>query len=197
MNYVYEYEYEFVIVAVDSGVVVVADKNGGSYYLPKQISSEISAPRIGAIVHISAENPLELNDLAGTNGILCHGETHSFIQGNFFPNAEIMELLVCHTAYGSILLTNPKTKKDYVIFTSYLAEGYRTQGVNWNAVTEGNVVKFLFFGNAPVMPVPKHFSRRKNKKTPAVRSFPERYGAINGASIISPSAGTASVSVSG
>ena len=194
-------DYQFVIVASDSGEYILADENGGSYYLPEQIAHAVKPLHIGDILHVSAEKPLEMTELAGTNSIICHSPVHVHRSGSLLTQRKTAELLVCHTAYGSVLLTDVHSGKDYVIFTSYVTEGYRTPGVDWSSVTEGNIVKFLLFGNSPVMPVPKKRpafrTYLRNKKTPAVRSFlNSAYGASSGASMISAS-GSAKVSGSG
>lgn len=186
------YYYDFVTVASDSGAYIIADRNGGSYYLPEQMRTALNGkkPAVGDILHISAEKPLEMTELAGTNSIICHSAVKVSIRGSLLETGRTADLLVCHRAYSSVLLTDLHSGKDYVIFTSYVTEGYRTPHVPWSAVTEGSLVKFLLFGNMPVMPVPRrrtHFRIcRKNKKTPAERSFLHHtYGASSGASIIS------------
>lgn len=190
------YTYDFVTVASDSGAYILADQKGGSYYLPKQLAHAVQNLHIGDILRISSDMPLEMTELAGTDSIICHGNVHVQCTGSLLDQGNTANLLVCHTAYGSVLLSDPASGKDYVIFTSYVTEGYRTPGVRWSSVSEGNIVTFLMFGNSPVMPVPKKrtmFRYRRNKKTPAVRSLPA-YGATNGASMISGSATGASVS---
>ena len=194
------YLYDFVTVASDNGAYILADKSGGSYYLPEQISSALNGKTLsmGEIVHLSAEKPLEMTERAGTNSIICHGAVHVSLQGSLLETGRTAELLVCHTAYNSVLLTDVQSGTDYVIFTSYVAEGYHTPEADWSTVTEGSFVRFLLFGNIPVMPAPrKRISfriRRKSKKTPAVRSFLNgTYGAISGASMnSSPSSGMTS-----
>lgn len=194
------YCYDFAVIACDSRTYVIADETGGSYYLPERMRSALGEKRLamGDILHISAEKPLEMTELAGTNSIICHSAVKASLNGSLLETGRTAELLVCHTAYGSVLLTDPHSGTDYVIFTSYVTEGYRTPGADWSAVTEGRLVKFLLFGNAPVMPAPgkrNYFRiRRKNKKTPAVRSFlNDTYGATSGASMISaPSSGMTS-----
>jgi len=172
-----DYEYDFVTVAADAGEYILADKNGGSYYLPQKLYASLppNGLAIGDILHIITETPLEMTELAGTNSIICHGKVSCFRKGSILGDGKTAEFLVSNTAYGSVLLTEPQTGKDYVIFTSYIAEGWHTPSVSWKAVTEGNLVRFLLFGNMPVMPVPKkrHIYRfyRKSKKTPAMRSF--------------------------
>ncbi|MBR1555076.1 MAG: hypothetical protein IJ644_06770 [Oscillospiraceae bacterium] len=194
------YQYDFVTVASDNGAYILADRNGGSYYLPEQVRDALGDKQLamGEIVRLSAENPLEMTELAGTNSIICRGTVYISLHGSLLETGNTAELLVCHTAYGSVLLTDMQSGTDYVIFTSYVTEGYRTPNADWSAVTEGNLVKFLLFGDFPVMPAPRkrpHFRiRRKNKKTPAVRSFLNgTYGAISGASMnSSPSSGMTS-----
>ncbi|MBE6876064.1 MAG: hypothetical protein E7496_04950 [Ruminococcus sp.] len=193
------YCYNFVTVASDNGAYIIADQKGGSYYLPEQLYTALNGKRLcmGDILHISAEKPLEMTELAGTNSIICHSTVNVMLQGSLLQTGRTAEFLVCHTAYGSVLLTDMHSGKDYVIFTSYVTEGYRTPGAEWFSVTEGRLVKFLLFGNVPVMPAPRkrpHFRiRRKNKKTPAVRSFlNDTYGASSGASIISIPSSSAS-----
>jgi len=193
------YEYDFVTVAVDAGKYIIADQKGGSYYLPRQISQSLPEKglKIGDILHIIAENKLEMTELAGTNSIICQGTVRSTVIGSLLMQGRTADFLISNTAYGSVLLTDSRTGKDYAIFTSYVTEGWRTPSVEWSAVTEGNLVRFLLFGDMPVMPVPKkrHIYRlcRKNRKTPAMRSFlNDTYGASSGASMISISSSSAS-----
>ncbi len=193
--------YDFAVVAADSGEYIITDKQGGSYYLPKQLIPECRLS-MGDILHVTAEQPLEMTERAGTNSIICHGKTAVCLQGSLLYQSRTAEFLVFNTAYNSVLLSEPDSGKDYVIFTSYVTEGYRTPGISWSSVTEGNYVKFLLFGSVPVMPAPKlrhsFRIRRKNKKTPAVRSFlNDTYGASSGASMISmPSSSTTAGRVS-
>lgn len=185
------YQYVFVTVACDAGNYIIADEKGGSYYVPKQFLSRLNASKLamGDILHVTAEKALEMTELAGTNTIICHSAVNVQKKGSLLTEGKTADFLVCHTAYGSVLLNDLRNGRDYVIFTSYVTEGYRTPHAAWSAVTEGNVVKFLLFENTPVMPAPKkrlnlHLNR-KRKKTPAMRSFlNQRYGASNGASII-------------
>ena len=185
------YQYSFATVACDEGDYIIADEKGGSYYLPKQIVKRLPASglQMGDILQISSEKALEMTELAGTNSIICHSPVTVQKIGSLLTQGKTAVFLVCHTAYGSVLLNDVQTGRDYVIFTSYVTEGYRTPDVTWNAVTEGNAVSFLLFGNMPVMPVPRkrlhiHLNT-KIKKTPAVRSFLDStYGASSGASII-------------
>ncbi len=194
------YHYEFVTAAAGAGTYIIADSQGGSYYLPEQILSALPGQKlsVGDILHVTAEKPLEMTELAGTNSMICHGRIRVCQKGSVIRQNQTAAFLVSHTAYGTVLLTAPETGKDYVIFTSYVAEGYPTPGVNWSAVTEGNIVNFLLFDGMPVMPVPrKRISfriSRKNKKTPAERSFlnSASYGASSGASTISASSGSVS-----
>ena len=195
------YTYDFAVVAADSGEYIITDKQGGSYYLPKSLTPECGLS-MGDILHITVQQPLEMSERAGTNSIICHGEAAVCLNGSLLYQGRTAEFLIFNTAYNSGLLCEPHSGKDYVIFTSYVTEGYRTPGISWTAVTEGNYVKFLLFGNVPVMPAPKlrhsFRFRRKNKKTPAVRSFlNDTYGASSGASMIaipssSATAGTVS-----
>lgn len=183
------YHYLFVTVACDAGNYIIADEKGGSYYLPKQFLSKLHQLAMGDILHVTAEKALEMTELAGTNTIICHSAVTVRKEGSLLTKGRTADFLVCHTAYGSVLLNDLRNGQDYVIFTSYVTEGYCTPNAKWSAVTEGNIVKFLLFGNTPVMPAPrKHFSlylSRKRKKTPAVRSFlNQSYGASSGASMI-------------
>ena len=185
------FEYDFAVVACDAGDYILADCTGGSYYLPEEFLKMLPESKLamGEVLHISSEKALEMTELSGTNSIICHSSVKIQITGSILKENRTEEFLVCYTAYGSVLLNHLKTGKDYVIFTSYIAEGYRTPNAEWSAVTEGNRVEFLMFGNAPVMPAPrKKLCLRRNpemKKTPAVRSFQDdTYGASSGASII-------------
>ncbi len=183
------YQYLFVTVACDAGHYVIADAKGGSYYLPKQILSALgnNSLHMGELLQITSEKELEMTELAGTNTIICHSAVTVRKGGSLFTQGKTADFLVCHTAYGSVLLNDLRNGQDYVIFTSYVTEGYHTPYTKWSAVTEGNVVKFLLFQNMPVMPVPrKKLSLCRNrKKTPAVRSFLHHHcGASSGASMI-------------
>jgi hypothetical protein len=183
-------EYFFVTVACDAGEYIIADNTGGSYYLPAEMLDALPEKNsaVGDILHILSEKALEMTERSGTNCIICHSPVRIEKTGSLLENGKTEEFLVCYTAYGSVLLNHLKTGKDYVIFTSYISEGYRTPAIEWSAVTEGNCVEFLMFENVPVMPAPRkrlsvRFSR-KIKKTPAEQSFPNHdYGASKGASM--------------
>ena len=162
------YEYDFAVTAVDNGAYIVTDTDGGSFYLPKQLLQILpkSGLRMGDLLHVTSDEKLEFTELSATNSIICHGQVHISLMGSLLRQGRTGAFLVSNTAYGSILLTDLETGKDCLIFTSYITEGYRTPGIHWNAVTEGNIVNFLLFGNMPVMPAPRrkhlyHFLRKK------------------------------------
>ena len=170
------YEYDFVITAADNGAYVAADKDGGSFYLPRQILNVIpqSGLRMGDLLHITASEKLEFTERSATNSIICHGTVHVSLTGSLQKQGRTGLFLVSSTAYGSVLLTDIQTGKDYLIFTSYITEGYRTPGIHWHTVTEGNVIPFLLFGDMPVMPAPhrKHIYQflHRVRKAPAVQN---------------------------
>ena len=146
--------YDFMITAQKQKAYIVADQQGNSFYLPKEIKKHLPERlHMGDLIHVTTSEKLEFTERPATNSIICHGQIHAAVAGSAV-NGATARVLVSSTAYGSILLTEPHTRKDYLIFTSYLSEGYQTPGIRWNMVTEGNMIRFLLFGNMPVMPAP-------------------------------------------
>ncbi|MBR1528047.1 MAG: hypothetical protein IJ642_01945 [Oscillospiraceae bacterium] len=94
------YEYDFVTVAADTGEYILADQKGGSYYLPKQIYRTLPEKglKIGDILHIMAENRLEMTELAGTNSIICHGAVKSIVTGSLLTQGRTADFFVSNTA---------------------------------------------------------------------------------------------------
>ena len=179
-------KYDFVVVSARKNNFILADKKGNSYYMPKEFLQAIPDGNylaIGDILHVITEKNLDMTELSSTDNIICHGEIKIFLKGSLLKQGEIKKFLVSNVSYGSVLLTELSTGKDYVIFNSYISDGYYISGTDWHAVIEGNIVKFLLFGNMPVMPVP----RKLKIKAPITRSFWKNIcyytGAFNGASI--------------
>lgn len=181
-------KYDFVMVATGKYHGIIADKHGNSYYMPKEFLQALpdgKYPEIGDFLHVVTTEKLQMTELSSTDMIICHGEVKIFLKGSLLEQGRTGKFLVSNVSYGSTLLTELHTGKDYLIFNSYVSEGCRTAGTDWHHVTEGNIVTFLLFDNMPVMPVPRKkyvFSR----KAPTARSFWHRVsnytGAFSGAS---------------
>lgn len=180
-------KYDFVVVSAGKNNII-ADKNGNSYDMPKEFLQALPDKKylkIGDIFYVITEKKLNATELSSTNNIICQGKIKLVLNGSLLEQGRTKKFLVSNVSYGSTLLTELDTGKDYVIFNSYVSE-CKISGINWYQVTEGNIVKFLLFDNMPVMPVPRKKQVLKKIKAPINRSFWEKFshytGASNGAS---------------
>lgn len=157
-------KYDFVVVSSRKNNFVIADKKGNSYTMPKEFLQAIPDGKylaIGDILHVITEKNLDMTELSSTNTIICHGKIKIVLAGSLLKQGKIKKFFVSNVSYGSTLLTELSTGKDYLIFNS-------NTGTDWIYVAEGNIVKFLLFDDMPVMPVPK---KQIKLKAPITRSF--------------------------
>lgn len=148
------YQYEFIITAVEKQKYIIADSKGNSFYLPSQMAKQLGKMQIGNILHMQTTEKLQTTELSGTNSMILKGEWHIRRKGSLLETYQTKAFFVSGVTYGSILLTDLQTGKDYMLFNNSAAHGY------WKNVAEGNTVRFLLWNGMPVMPAPNPFVSR-------------------------------------